>query len=290
MKFFDSFWKASFYQEGKAVSFWGAFWKIIVTVFFMSIVTAVFFYVTFGNKMPEYMHSYANQALDGYPSDLIITIKGGELSKNIPGELHLYPLPKEMIGNDKQGNMPFEYVFTITDSESVSLDLYQKAKSFVVIAKDGVVTQDNRGIKIVPFKDMAQQGKDFTFTKSMITPIVDMINSYADSVPFWIMACIVVFVTLFTPMWYLSLALLYGLLVMWLSKWLIGKKAIFSESYIYALYALAPVTILNTLLGAIPYVKNVVAVIPFFFSIMVIGFLKYMFTVKKNKITEGVAL
>jgi hypothetical protein len=289
-RFFDSFWKTSFYQEGKATSFWGAFWKIVVTVFAMSIITAVLFYVTFGSKIPGYMHSYANQALSGYPSDLIITIKDGMLSKNIPNELHLYPLSKEMVGTDKQGNIPFEYVFTITDSESVSLDLYQKAKSFIVIAKDGVVTQDNRGIKIVPFKDMTQQGKDFTFTKSMITPVVDTINSYADSVPFWIMLCIIVFATLLTPMWYLSLALLYGLLVMWLSKWLIGKKTIFSDSYVYVLYALAPVIVLNTLLGAIPYVKNVTVAIPFFFSITVLGFLKCMFTVKKNKISEGVDL
>ena len=288
--FFDSFWKASFYQEGKAVSFWKAFWKVVLVIFLMSIVTSVVFYVTFGKKMPASLHSYANQALNGYPSDLVITIKDGELSKNIPGELHLYPLPKETMIEKPQEDSSFEYALTINDTESVSLSLYQKSKSLIVLAKDGMVIQDNKGIKIAPYKEMSKQAKDFSFTKSMIVPVVAKVNEYADVTPFVIMMCIVIFMTIFSSLTYLTLTLFYGLVVMLLSVWITGKKIGFSESYILSLYALAPVIVVTTILEAIPYVKNVANAIPFLCTLLLLVFLKYVFISKKVKVLESVTV
>lgn len=284
-RFFDSFWKSSFYQEWKAVSFWKAFWKIVLVIFLISVVASVIFYATFGKKMPAYIHSYADQALSGYPSNLIITIKNGELTKNIPGELHLYPLPKEMMA-ETQGDISFEHLVTINDTESVSLSLYQKSKSLIVLAKDGIVTQDSKEIKIAPYKDMVKEVKEFSFTKSMIVPVVAKVNAYADITPFVIMAFIVIFMTIFTPVIYLILALIYGLFVMWLSVWLTGKKIGFSESYILSLYALAPVIVVTTLLETIPYVQNVANAVPFLGAFVLLAFLKYMFMGAKHTIQD----
>ena len=282
MNFFNSFWKSSFYQEGKAISFWDAFWKVVLVIFLMSVVAAALFYVTFGKNIPSYLSTYSKEVLNGYPTGLEIRIKNGELSKNIPGELNLYPI-KENTRDLLEEGSSFEHVVTINDKESISLALYQKAKSLIVLAKDGVVTQDDRGIKIVPYTNILAKGEDFSFTKNMIVTAVNGVNQYGDIIPWVIMALLVFFVSIFLPLGYLLATLISGLIVMWLSMWIVGKKTGFSESYILALYALAPMFIVNTALQGVPYIGNVVDVIPFSLAILTVIFLKYMFTLKKSR-------
>lgn len=282
MNFFNSFWKSSFYQEGKAISFWDAFWKVVLVIFLMSVVAAALFYVTFGKNIPSYLGTYSKEVLNGYPAGLEIKIKNGELSKNIPGELNLYPI-KENTRDLLEEGSSFEHVVTINDKESISLALYQKAKSLIVLAKDGVVTQDDRGIKIVPYTNILAKGEDFSFTKNMIVTAVNGVNQYGDIIPWVIMALLVFFVSIFLPLGYLLATLISGLIVMWLSMWIVGKKTGFSESYILALYALAPMFIVNTALQGVPYIGNVVDVIPFSLAILTVIFLKYMFTLKKSR-------
>ncbi len=282
MNFFNSFWKSSFYQEGKAISFWGAFWKVVLVIFLMSVVASALFYVTFGKNIPSYLDTYSKEVLNGYPTGLEIKIKNGELSKNIPGELNLYPIKENTRGLLEEGSS-FEHVVTINDKESVSLGLYQKAKSLIVLAKDGVVTKDDRGIKIVPYTNILAKEEDFSFTKNMIVTAVDGVNQYGEVIPWVIMALLVFFVSIFLPLGYLFATLISGLIVMWLSMWIVGKKTGFSESYILALYALAPMIIVNTALHGIPYIGNVVDVIPFSLVILTVMFLKYIFTHKKSR-------
>ena len=152
-----------------------------------------------------------------------------------------------------------------------------------MLAKDGVVTQDDRGIKIVPYTNILAKGEDFSFTKNMIVTAVNGVNQYGDIIPWVIMALLVFFVSIFLPLGYLLATLISGLIVMWLSMWIVGKKTGFSESYILALYALAPMFIVNTALQGVPYIGNVVDVIPFSLAILTVIFLKYMFTLKKSR-------
>ncbi len=287
MNFFDSFWKASFYQDGRAVSFWKAFWKIVLVVFLLSVAYAVMFYVTIGKKIPTYIQKYSAQALDGYPSDLVVTIKDGKLSKNIPGTLHLYPLPEDFSKKSNEEALP-TYVVTINDKESVSLESYKKADSLVLLANDGMVSRGEKGIEIRPYSDMSQSAKEFTFDKSVIVAVVDKVHEYEPRISWIIVSCMVIFVTLFAPSGFLIATLLYGLVVMWLSMWIMKKKATYTESYIIALYALAPVVLISTLLEYVPYIKNIVNGIPFFTLIAVILFLKYMFMSTRKK--EGLVV
>ena len=284
MNFFDSFWKASFYKDGHAVSFWKAFWKVVLVSFLVSIIYAGVFYATVGRHIPAYIQKYSTQALDGYPKDLVVTIKDGKLTKNIPGTLQLYPFPEELHATSNKEPLP-TYIVTINDKESVSLESYKKADSFVLLAKDGLVSKGDNGIEIRAYSDISKTANDFTFDKSMIVKVIDSIHEYEPMISWIIVVSIIVLGTLFLPIGYLILNLLYGFVVMLLSEWIMKRKATYSESYIISLYALAPVVLVITVLESVSYIINLVSSFPFFTLIALVLFLKYMFvSAKKNEI------
>lgn len=283
MNFFDSFWKKSFYQDGNANSFWKAFWKVILVTFVVSVAYSIIFYVTVGKKIPSFLYTYSGQALDGFPQDLVITIKDGELTKNIPGKLQLYPIPSEAKNLVTNGTVLPAYMITIDDGV-VSFDAYKNADSFVLLAKDGVAVEEEEGVKISSYEGMEKHSKEFVFSKDDIQKGVTFINQYAEIIPGLSIAFIIIFLTVFSPLFYLLMTLFYGLVVMLLSKWLTGREGTFTESYILALYALAPVILVSTILHNIPYIKNIVVYIPLLTMILIVAFLVLMY--KGDDISE----
>lgn len=281
MKFFDSFWKPSFYQEGKATSFWKAFGKVTLVTCIIAILHAICFYMIFGMHIPGYLYSYGVQLLNGYPNGLVITVEGDRLSKNIEGELHLYPIPERKIGKMRSEEMLPEYVIAINDKENVSFESYERSNALIFLAKDGIITQGDGEKQIMSYSDLLKSHDNFIITKDMIGDLVSVINVHAESVPRIVFIVMVILYALFAPLLYLLFTLFSGLIIMLCSAQIIRRKISFVKAYIYGLYALAPVIILKGVLSIIPYVK-VVEYIPFFGTICILGFLWIMF---KPKVT-----
>ncbi len=294
MKFFESFWKASFYKGGKATSFWGAFGKITLVSFLLSVVTAVCVYVSFGMHLPSYIYSYGVQALNGYPSELVVTINGDALTKNTEGELHLYPIPDGIVGGSKFEELLPGYIFTVNDKVSASLETYRQSNSLILLAKDGIVVEGNdRQIQIISYKDVLQNQDTFEITKATILDMVAAVNVYAPYTPHLVSLVIIVLISLFAPLGYLFFTIFIGLVVMWLSQQLLHKKLNYKESYIHSLYALAPVVVVTEILQYIPYVRVVANHIPLLELLLVLAFLWFMFKdvkvqAKKEKVESKV--
>lgn len=286
MKFFDSFWKSSFYKEGKATSFWRSFGKVTLVTFVVSIVYATLFYVAFGMHIPAHLYTYGINALNGYPSGLVVTIQDDTLSKNSEGELHLYPISDGKIGEMKIEEVLPGYVVAINDTVSASLESYKNANALIFLAKDGLVVQGNDEMQIFSYSELLHGETNAVLTKDMISGIVATVNEHAKSIPWILVASIIILYSLFAPIGYLLLGLFNGLIIMLFSSYIIKKKATYSESYIYGMYALAPVIIVNGVLLMIPYVKDVAMVIPFFGTFLVVGFLLFMF--RDEKVTPKV--
>jgi hypothetical protein len=66
-------------------------------------------------------------------------------------------------------------------------------------------------------------------------------------------------------------------------KYIIRREVTYNESYVYTIYALAPVLVIHEILLITPYVGGVVSYVPFFTTILVITFLWYMFRIKNNQ-------
>lgn len=277
MKFFDSFWKASFYKEGKATSFWGAFGKVTLVTFIAAILCAICFYVTFGMHIPGYLYSYGVQALNGYPNGLVVSVENDRLSKNIEGELHLYPIPERKIGKMKTEEILPGYVIAINDKENVSFDSYERSNALILLARDGIVARGDGETQIMSYADLLKSHNKVAVTKDMVGEMVSVVNTYAESVPCILFVAIIVLYTLFAPLGYLIFTLFSGLIIMLFSAQIIRRKIAFGEAYIYGMYALAPVIIFEGVLRTIPYIKNVVDFIPFFGTLSILGFLWLMF-------------
>lgn len=278
MKFFDSFWKKSFYTEGKATSFWGAFGKVTLVSFVLSIAYAIGFYVTFGIHIPSYIYSYGVQALSGYPSGLVVTIDHEKMTKNIEGAMYLYPIPEGKVGKVRMEEVLPEYLIAINDKESVSLEAYHRSNALILLGKDGIVTQGNREVQIMSYKDALHTDDSFVITKDTVVGMVSAVNMYAPSLPWLIFVGIIILFSIFAPLGYLLITLFNGLVVMLFGKKILKKEATYGESYVYAMYALAPVIIITSILSVPPLIQNLVNVIPFLGTVGVVIFLWYMFT------------
>jgi hypothetical protein len=289
MKFFDSFWKSSFYKEGHAVSFWRAFGKVVLITFIASIGYAVLSYATFGKNIPTYVETYSREAIDGYPPTLVLTIKDGKLSKNIPGKLQLYPVSSDTVGQARQGAFSPHYIVTIDDEITASLDAFNESDSYILLAKDGLITKSNTDVRMKSYADMSQSTKDFVFSQADLVAVTDWVGKYKDSAPYILVAIIIAGCSILSPLGWLFSALFYGLILMWLSKWVIGKKVGFGESYILSFYALAPIILVSAVLHVIPFLKTIVNGIPFFTTLLILAFLWYMFKGKESHVTPIVA-
>jgi hypothetical protein len=289
MKFFESFWKASFYKGGKATSFWGAFGKIVLVSFLVSISTAICVYMSFGIHIPSHVYSYGVQALHGYPSDLVVSVKNGSLTKNTSNVVQLYPIPEGTMSDPKMDAILPGYIFSINDKEYASLDAYKRANALILLAKDGVVVQGNKQqLEILTYKDLLHNQNEFTITKATIGDMVSAVNEYAPYAPRMVSLVIIICISLFAPLFYLLFTFLTALVVRWLSPQLFKKVLTYKESYIYSLYALAPVILVTELLKMVPYVRSVANHIPFLELLLVLAFLWFMLQEVRVKTKESV--
>lgn len=278
MKIFDSFWNPSFYKNKKeGFSFWKAFGRLFLITFLVAIVYAVTFYEVIGKNIPEYVTTFTKQIEDGYPNDLILSLEKGVLSKNIPGALQLYPVTNFIPLKDSIVKKTPQYFIAINDTQEVSLSSYTESHALLFLAKDGWAAESNKGVSINSYKNLTTDEKPLLFTKEMLLPLAPIVNKYALMASPVVMVSILVLYTIFAPLGYLLLALFIGLIVMLLSKSILGRKYEYHESYILALYALPSIIVVTKILEYTPYISNVISKIPFLTTLLVLGFLGYMF-------------
>lgn len=278
MKIFDSFWNPSFYKNKKeGFSFWKAFGRLILVTFLVAIVYAITFYESIGKNIPGYVATFTKQIEDGYPNDLILSLEKGTLSKNIQGELQLYPVASFLPFKESSVDKTPQYFIAINDTQEVSLSSYTASHAFLFLAKDGWAAESNKGVSINSYRNLTTDEKALTFTKEMLLPLAPILNKYAPVASPVVIVGILVLYTLFASLGYLLLVLFIGLIVMLLSKVMLGRKYEYQDSYILALYALPSVIIVMKILEYIPYISNVISRIPFLTTLLVLGFLGYMF-------------
>jgi hypothetical protein len=292
MKFFDPFWKVSFYKDSKSHSFWRGFGRLVFICFLMSAVYASMFYVVFGKNIPTYINSFEAQVINGYPSELILTIKDGMLSKNVKGEITLYPIAqfgKSMGVESKDG---IQYFIVIDDTKEATLTSFNDAHAMAFFAKDGFIAKSNRGTQIYSYGDIEKMKIGNTFSKETISIIFAVCAQFVDALPLIFTLLIVICYTLFAPLVNLTLLLFIALVFKLVSKYIIGFRAGYKESYILTLYALPVVIIVEKVLMYLATIMGFAIKIPFFTTILLFGFLWYMFKSKdrkrKHEVTEDI--
>lgn len=299
MKIFNSFWKPSFYQNKEGKSFWAGLLRVVLVNLVIGLVYASIFHVSVGKNIPEYFDSFSNQAMEGYPDGLVLSLKNGVLSKNITGELSLYPISKSLdnaktlIDNTSISKSGYaekvliddtpDYLISIDETKEASLASFVESEAFVFLGKDGLISKSNNKIQVLSYKDIQGVKEEETFSKATLSTIIDFIGKFKNNVAPILFVFIVIMYAIFASIWQMLFVLFLGLIVMLLSKWIIKEKTNYSDSYIYSLYAIPTISILVKILEKIPYISAFVSIIPFFTTLLTIFFLWYMFRSKENK-------
>ncbi|MBP6948681.1 MAG: DUF1189 family protein [Candidatus Pacebacteria bacterium] len=291
MNFLNAFWNPSFYKNNTGTfSFWKAFLRLLIVSFFIGIVYATLFYVKIGKDIPTFLYSFDAKVSDGYPNDLVISIKDEKLSKNIPGEIKLYPV--SMFGKDIEDLVEknISHFIVIDDTKEATVTSFEQSGGLMFFAKDGFLAKDsNNKISISSYEGMDEFSKDITFSKEVLTKFLTEANEYIPSIPKIITITIVIVYTLFVSIWNAFYLLFVALLVMVLSIHIIKRKVTFGEAYILSMYALPSLILLEAVLSYIPYVTSVISFIPFFTTIGICLFLLYMFKENNDTKKHGVA-
>lgn len=283
MKIFDAFWKPSFYQNKEGKSFWFGLLRVVLVNGIIGLVYASIFYTSIGKNIPEYFDSFSNQAMEGYPNDLVLSLKNGVLSKNIPGDLKLYPFSKSLDNTKIETNSTPKYLISIDETKEASLASFMESDAFVFLGKDGLITRSDNDIKVLSYQKLQGTKNEETFSKATLALVIDFLGKFKNNVAPVLFVLIVVLYAIFVSIWQMLFVLFLGLIVMLLSKWVIKEKTKYSDSYIYSLYAIPTISILEKILEQIPYISTFVSVIPFFTTLLTLAFLWYMFRSIENK-------
>lgn len=287
MKLFDSFWKPAFYQslQSNSLSFWKGFGRLVVVASCLGILYATALYISFGKTSVIYINSLTTKILNGYPNSLILTLHNGVFSKNSKGEIKLYPISDFITSQEKQSTSTLEYCIAINETKEATLASLTESNAFVFLGKDGIIAKSNNGIRMYPYAEVGKETKDVVVSKDILVKVKEMIDPYVPMLPFVFAVLIVIVYSLALPLGKLLTLLFTGFVVMVLSKHILKRNVNFSEAYIFSLYSLPSIMIIDTLVRYVPYISIIVSLIPFFTVLLTLLFLWYMFRdVKKKEI------
>lgn len=289
MNFFNAFWSPSFYKNNKDKhSFWKAFLRLIVVSFFIGILYAILFYIKIGKDIPNFLYSFETKISDGYPADLVISIKDQKLSKNIPGEIKLYPI--SLFGDTVKSQVEknLSHFVVIDDTKEATLGSFEQSGGVVFFAKDGVLVKENNKISINSYTTFSEIVKNVSFSKEIIKTFFTKVNEYVPSIPKVLTLAIALLYTLLAPIGNAFYLLFVGLIVVILSVHIFKRKIAFVEAYVLSMYALPSIILLEAFLYYLPYVSTIISSIPFFTTMGTILFLWFMFKENnKNKKEEN---
>jgi cellulose synthase/poly-beta-1,6-N-acetylglucosamine synthase-like glycosyltransferase len=122
----------------------------------------------------------------------------------------------------------------------------------------------------------------------LVGDMVAAVNAHASSIPKILFVAIIIASVIMLPIVYLVFALVLAGVVMLFGKKIFLRKVSYGESYVYSLYALAPIVLFIEVITLLPYIGAVIAVIPLLKIFAVLWFLWYMFrTVEKSSVTKN---
>lgn len=283
---FDSLWNPTFYQNNSdTFSFGKGLLRLLLVNFFIGCLVSALFYLSVGRQIPAQVASFVVEAVEEYPSNLVVTIKDGVLTKNIPGVIRLYPLDslhKNDIQSGNQKNVP-HFMFMIDDTQEASLAAYTASDAIMFFGKDGMVSKSNNDIRVQSYKNLEGVKKDLSFSKETLTYLTTFVTRYVKYLPGALFVLMVLAYTLFAPLFGMASSLFFGFVTMLLSAYLLGRKRTYGESYILSMYALPSVLLVEMIVNYIPRVSSITSMIPFFTTFLIVIFLWLMFRQSSSK-------
>ena len=207
--------------------------SIVIYIALVVFITPVFLVLTSKESQTELQKVF--------PSDLVITMKSGQLSINQP-EPYTIPLPKSL---QNGRNIDIKNLITINTKEDFSYEAYTDSQSFIYVTKNIVAVPDSRKgqVKINSLKSF----EDVVIDQDKFISLVDLFFSFIKKAA--IFALIPVFVLVFifnTASNIIFIAVLS--FVVWLIQKLTSQIKSYGAIFKEGLYLITSLVILDLLL------------------------------------------
>lgn len=202
---------------------------------FISAVIVTFFFTMMLYK--DIIPSTKGFMLEVIPGDLVLTLKGGELSINKPVP---YSLPMPVEKNIKQTKKNLVVIDTSVEANLSSTKTYD---TLVFASKDMVVTEEKEGeIKAYALKGIP----DYMFTRDKAIDLFEYLAGKA-----WILSVVAaLFMTAVFLMQMLLIFVFAGTLL-WITLMVAKRKALWKSAFITAMYGYTIIFTANIILMAV---------------------------------------
>ena len=274
MKFIDTLLnKSSYHQDhNKEHGIYKVLFATFVSVLVSMIIATVFYLKSFGFVLPADVYSdYANQAIDQYPSDLVVSIKDGRIYKNIKDKVNIGNIPKDIESSNHRNKDAFKdvlYFIQIDETKTASLESLKDSQSMAFVGSDGVALYQSDGsVKILP----ASSIPNYDINQSSLYMLSSEFQTYIPLIISCIFMLWILFGTLFLFVGYLICNALLALVFKY-SKVLKYFKIIkgdisYGEAFRFTNYASVPAIIIASIIDAtLLYIAIVLLVLWYVFK------------------------
>jgi len=257
------FWKSitsfAYYKELVKMPFsfsWKYFWAFSISL-------AVFLTVTISiavvPEINKFSQRFETRAPALFPNDLVIEIKNGEVSTNVPEPLH-FPIPYELLTDTPGAVSDQNQMYLVTFDTSASADDYFDSQSLILVTKNQFVAADSEAdYRVYSLKDFENMTIDKNFVDKQINtllPFVRILPALAVFLIFVVFALILPIIRL--------ISLIFLTVIVHLAARLMRVNLTYRKLYQIGLHALTLPVLIQIALIAF----NLNPPIPFFNSIL----------------------
>jgi len=220
---------------------------IVLTLFIGSVKTAITL-IPQTRSLPTLVQNITRFVKAGYPKDLVVTVKNGQLQTNAK-EPYFIELP--IIDEKTRAD---NYHFITIDTKARYED-FSKYRTAILITKTGIITNDGnkKTLKIYPLENY-----NFVMNQSKYDQFTNMILPYVNYLP-TIIIVLVSLLLILSP-FIAALFMLIGQLIFlllaaflfFITAKILKKNLAYKTVYILSLYGLTLPIVLNTIKNLIP--------------------------------------
>lgn len=273
-KVVSSFYCPPFYQEVIKQSFWRALGYYLLLTLILTLIGLASLFQTIGQQVPLTIQSFSKQAIDFYPSELVININNGQVSTNVE-EPYFVSLPATDIKIDQPNNLVV--IDTKTPFSSTQFNQY---KTLAWLTKDGLFyLNSNKGE--IRGMDLSKVN-EFKVDKNLVQ---DLANKFTPWLKF--LGPLLLFFAGLGIYLSFSFRLIYLLilsLIVWVVLIVIKRRLGYKQLYKMGLYALTPALILDQIIGLTRNFTNLYG-FPFMFTIISLAVI--FFNLPKKQVKDA---
>jgi hypothetical protein len=175
-------------------------------------------------KMKAVLNDGVRIVADSYPQELIVTIKGGNISTNVEDPYYI-KLPASIDKNNNQAGK-YENLITIDTKSEASVDNLLKHKTAILITKSYIVNRKSNGQIVI---QSLEKVADIVIDKASVASFLEKLSPYLKLMYLFFVVVFFVFFVVFIlfRLCYLFLAALF----IWLIANIKNVKISYGKSY-----------------------------------------------------------